>query len=138
MKTLEKVIIAIGSLDIGYFAWLVFNTLSAESGELAMLWSSLAVFGLPFPEVQFAAIILFYLSILVCGFALVFRWRKVAWLNYVQLPLRLIFVVPTLYPLFFLFAKLNIELGFFMSLALLGAIEIRRVVIVYRWRTHTT
>ena len=101
LKLIEKTIIAIGALDIGYIAWIVFNSFTSEQGRLSMLWDSLVAFGLPLPELQFGAIILFYASILICGFALVFRRKQLAWLNYVQFPVRLLLVVPTLYPVFF-------------------------------------
>lgn len=136
LKIIEKTIVAIGALDISYIAWIVFNSLSIDQGQLSMLWDSLISFGLPLPELQFGAIIMFYASILICGFALVLRRKQFAWLNYAQFPIRLLLVVPTLYPVFLILAKSGVELSLVLSVALLGIIEVGRVAIVYRWRSH--
>lgn len=138
LRILEKTIIAIGALDIGYIAWIVFNSTASEVGLLAALWAGLVSFGLPFPELQFGVVVVFYASIFVCGVSLVLRRKQLAWLNYANLPFRLLLVVPTLYPVFFILAKLGIELGVVLSMAALGTTELGRVVIVFRWRPHAT
>ena len=134
LKTADTTIIAIGALDVGYIAWIVVNSISSEQSQLSSLWDNLISFGLPYPAIQFSAIITFYASILICGLSLIFRYGKLAWLNYVQLPLRLMMVIPSLYPIFFLLAKLDIELGFVISITILCITEIGRTAIIYRWR----
>jgi hypothetical protein len=138
LKLIDKTIIAIGVLDVGYVAWIVVRSFSSDTSQFSLLWQSIVAFGLPFPQLQFGAIVFFYASILVCGLALVFRRKKLAWLNYVQFPVRVVLVVPTLYPIFYVLSQLNVELGFLVTILLLSIVELGRVVIVYRWRQYAT
>jgi hypothetical protein len=138
VKAIDKTIIAIGGLDLGYIAWFLWNTFTSETRQLSTVWEGLVTFGLPFPQLQFGAIVLFYVSILVCGLAMVSRCKKLAWLNYAQFPVRLLVVVPTLYPVFFLLSKFNVELSFVATMLVLGIIELGRVAVVYRWCQSAT
>jgi len=138
MKPIEKLIVSIGALDVGYIAWITFNSVISEVGQLSKLWESLVSFGVPYPELQFAAIIALYFSILVCGVSLVLRRKKLAWLNYAQFPVRVLMVVPTLYPVFYLLAQAGIELSFILSVLLLLTFELARVLAIFRWQRNAT
>ncbi len=138
MKLIDKVIISIGLLDVGYITWIGFNFITSDTESVAELFQSYVSFGLPFPELQFFVVNMFYLSFLVCGIFLLLRIKKKAWLNYVNMPLRLLIVVPTLYPIFIIFSKSIIELGVVFSLILIGITELARLVIVYRWQHSVT
>ena len=138
MKLIDKVIISIGLLDIGYIIWIGFNFITSETESVAELFQSYVAFGLPFPELQFFVVNMSYLSFLVCGIFLLLRIKKFAWLNYVNMPLRLLIVVPTLYPIFIILSKSSIELGVVFSLILIGVTELARLVIVYRWQHAVT
>jgi hypothetical protein len=138
LNILDKIIIGIGVLDVSYIAWIVVNSISGEPSHLWTLWNSITSYGLPFPALQFGAIIAVYASVLVCGLALIFRNRKLVWLNYVQFPLRLMLVIPSLYPVFYLLGKLGVQLGVGITIAILCIIEMGRVAFVFKWRQHAT
>ncbi len=131
MKSLERIIVGIGGLDLAYIAWVLVGAF--RHGGLNAAWQSTVSFGLAFPALQFAAILVVYLAILVCGFSLLLRRARLAWLNYLLFPLRVAFVVPTLFPLFAAFSASGIALPPLAGAALLAITETLRVVLVYRW-----
>lgn len=131
MVSLRQTIVAIGALDLAYVVWIALNLL-CNSG-LAGLWQSTVAFGLPFPELQVAAILAVYLAILVCGLAMLACRFTLAWLNYVLFPLRLLLVIPTLFPLFFSLSASGLVLHPGIAFALLFITEALRLILVYRW-----
>ena len=137
MKPIDKIVVAIGVLDIGYVLWLATNYFPDQSNQTAGLYDSLVSFGLPYPELQFLALLAFYASILICGISLTINSYKLVWLNYAQFPIRVLLVAPTLYPVFYLLSKAGIELSIIISLSLLIITESGRIFIIYKW-SHIT
>jgi len=132
-KALDKIIIAIGALDVGFIIWVVATDITSVPGQISSLWSSIVSFGLPYPEMQMTAYVVFYLLVLLCGVSLLFKRKKLVWLNYVLFPFRLVLVVPTIYPLFYIFYKAGIELGVIASFVMLLVGEVVRIYVVYKW-----
>jgi hypothetical protein len=129
MTRLEQAIVAIGALDIAYVSWVAWGV-SVGSGAYGF-WQSLNSFGLPYPWLQATAVTGVYFAILVVGVLLVLRRDRFSWLNYVLLPIRVLAVLPTLFPVFIALRQLNIHpVG---MLALLAATEVLRALLVYRW-----
>ena len=124
-------------LDIGYILWLAINYFTDPSNKTAGLYDSFISFGLPYPELQFTALLAFYISILICGISLTMGSYKLVWLNYAQFPIRLLLVVPTLYPVFYLLSKAGINLSIILTLSLLLIMELSRIFIIYKW-SHIT
>lgn len=137
MKPINKIVVAIGVLDIGYILWLATNYFTDPSNQTAGLYDSLVSFGLPYPELQFSALLAFYASILLCGISLTLNSYKLVWLNYAQFPIRVLLVAPTLYPVFYLLSKAGVELNIILSLSLLIGMELGRIYIIYKW-SHIT
>ena len=131
MKSLERIIVSIGALDLAYIAWIAVGTLGGSG--LNSVWQSTVAFGLPLPGLQFAAIVAVYLAILVCGFGLVFRCSSIVWLNYLLFPLRVALVLPTLFPFFAAISAGGAKLHPLAVFALLVFSEMLRIIIVHRW-----
>ena len=127
MKPLDRIIIAIGLLDLAYVAWVAVGVVNG-AGATAV-WQSVVAFGLPLPSIQVGGILTLYVFITVCGLALVLRRVALAWLNYVLFPLRVLLVLPTLFPLVAVIAAKSSSIAF----VLLALTELIRVVLVYRW-----
>ena len=134
MRPLERTIIAIGALDLAYVVWVALGTTSGSG--LTVLWQSTVAFGLPFPSLQVAGILVAYLAIFTCGLAMLFRRAALAWLNYVLFPLRLLLVLPTLFPLFVALSSIGVAFHPGIAFALLAVTETLRVTLVYRWSRH--
>ncbi|MFD0739651.1 hypothetical protein ACFQZQ_10210 [Lysobacter koreensis] len=136
MKSLERIIVVIGALDLAYIAWVLVGTL--RGAGFSAIWQSTVAFGLPFPALQVGAVAAIYLAILACGLALLLRRRRLAWLNYWLLPLRVALVLPTLFPLFAAMSAIGIASNPWAVFALLAITELFRVVLVYRWSRAET
>ncbi len=136
MTSLQRSIIAIGALDLGYVAWSALGALGGVAP--ASLWQSAVAFGLPNASLQVAVILAIYLTILVCGVALLFQRATLAWLNYVLFPLRVLLVLPTLFPLFVGLSAIGVTLPPALVLTFLAVTEALRVIVVRRWSRRTT
>lgn len=131
MTTLERTMMALGALDLAYVAWVAFGTFSGS--WLPDFWQSTVAFGLPHPFWQVAAIALIYFAIFACGLVLLFRRVALAWLSYVLFPLRVLLVLPTLFPLFVVVAAAGAALHPGIAFALLAGTETIRFILVHRW-----
>ena len=127
---------AIGVLDIGYIAWVARKYL-IQSDIQASLYDNFGVFGLPYPQLQIVALLVFYASIFICGACMVFNINKLSWLNYVQFPVRVLLVVPSFYPVFYLLSITNLMPSVVVMFILLVFTEITRLLVVYKWQ-HIT
>ena len=136
LNSLEKPIIALGILDITFILWVLYDQATNEINQFSQVWENLISFGLPFPMIQFSMILLFYVSIFVSGISLVIRNANLVWINYFQFPFRIVLVVPTLYPIFYLFSQLNIDIGVFSAFIIISFFEIGRVVFVFKWSKY--
>ena len=136
MTSLQRTVVAIGALDLAYVAWVGVGTLGGSG--LTSLWQGIIAFGLPRPSLQAAGILVIYLTIFACGLALLFRRAALAWLNYVLFPLRVIFALPTLFPLFAGLSAIGVALHPVIAFALLVVIEALRVILVRRWSRNTS
>ena len=79
-----------------------------------------------------------YLAIFACGLGLLFQRASLAWLNYVLFPLRVLFVLPTLFPLFAGLSAGGVTLHPGIAFALLAATELLRVILIRRWSRSTS
>jgi hypothetical protein len=136
MTSLRRTIVAIGALDLAYVAWSAVGALGGAG--LTTLWQSTVAFGLPHASLQVAVILAIYLTILVCGLALLFQRATLAWLNYVLFPLRVLWALPTLFPLFVGLSAMGVTLPPAIALAFLAVTEALRVIIVRKWSRRTT
>lgn len=136
MTVLRKSVIGLGTLDLAYVAWIVFGTIN-NSG-LSSLWQSNAAFGLSWPGLQLAATLTMYLAIAFCGITLVLQRPEFAWVNYVLFPFRVLFVLPTTFPVIVGLAAAGIELHPGATFTLVAATELFRVVLVRSWSRSTS
>lgn len=130
------IVAGIGVLDIGYVAWISSNYF-LQADSWVSLYESFVSFGLPYPQLQIAALIIFYASILICGICMVFNFNKLLWLNYAQFPIRVLLVIPSFYPAFYLLSITNLISSVVVMFILLVITEIARVLVVYKWQ-HIT
>ena len=135
MRSIERIIVILGVLDLAYVGWVVINTMAGPQFNAA--WQSTVTFGLPLPALQSALVFATYLAILICGLSLLLRRTSLVWLNYLLFPLRVIFVLPTAFPLFIGLSAIGIKLHPGVIFALILASEVLRVFIVYRWSRVT-
>ena len=131
MKFIERIIVTLGALDLAYVGWVILNTLAGPGFNTA--WQSTVTFGLPLPALQFVFVLATYLAIFVCGVNLLLRKSSLVWLNYLLFPLRIIFVLPTFFPLFIGIAALGIKLHPGVIFSLILVTEILRLFWVYSW-----
>ena len=136
MTSLQRTVVAIGALDLVYVAWVAMGMLGGSG--LASLWQSTVAFGLPHPALQVAGILVIYLAIFVCGLGLLFRRAALAWLNYVLFPLRVFFVLPTLFLLFAGLSASGMTLHPGIAFVFLVVTETLRVTLVLRWSRSTS
>ncbi|HEU0152715.1 MAG TPA: hypothetical protein VFQ84_05150 [Arenimonas sp.] len=129
MRNLDRAVTAIGALDLAHVAWVVAGTLLGAG--FSSIWQGISSFGLPLPWLQAAALLAVYLAILACGFSLLLRRTALVWLNYVLFPLRVLFALPTLFPLFIALGRLNMDP--WITFLLLAATETARIILVRKW-----
>jgi|GEM_PF-1227188 len=149
MKSIEKLIIVWGILDLAAIAWYVcrkfFDGQIPFYSDFASANAISVSFGAPMP-IQIASIsIFFYISLLFSGYFLMKRHKFGAIISYIQCPFRLLSIIPI--SIFFLtwpikhvfgIPPINKELSFihpsiiaFISLVLLS--EIIKTTTVIRW-----
>jgi len=134
LSGLEKTIVAIGVLDVAYIVWVVLSSILNLPGALPEIWQNLHASEAQSPMVMMLAIILFNMSLFICGAAMLIRNKNFVLLNYLHLPFRLLMGVPTLYPLFAVISWLNIELSATAILASMLFMEAFRVALVKKWQ----
>jgi hypothetical protein len=136
-KTLLKpAVILVGTLDLAYVAWVVVG--SMQGSGLADLWQTALAFGLPHPSLQAAAAVILHVAIVSCGLALIFQRPRLAWLNYVLFPFRVLLVLPTFFPLFWAVSSSASVLPPVIPVAALVLTEAFRVILIYRWSRHAS
>jgi hypothetical protein len=133
MKNSDSVATALGVVDISYVVWTIFGTIRIGATARSMS-QNVANIGLPFPTLIVAIVFLVYLLMVACGLALVFRRRRLAWLNYVLLPFRIGFVLPTIYPVIALLVAVGVVLPRPATYVAIVLTEILRCVFIYFWR----
>jgi hypothetical protein len=133
MKITDRVAIALGVVDIGYVAWTIFGTVRIGATAHSMS-QNVANLGLPFPGLVVAIVFLVYLLMFACGIALIFRRRRLAWLNYVLLPFRVGLVLPTLYPVIALLVAVGVDLPPLATYIGIVVTEVVRCVFIYFWQ----
>ena len=131
MAALERLIVGFGVLDLAYVAWVAVGLLTGPG--IADHWQSILAFGLPYPALQAAAIAGVYFAILASGLGLLLRRPSFAWLSYALFPCRVLFALPTLFPLFVALHAAGTFLPTGMVFALLVATELARVIVVRIW-----
>ena len=131
MTALERLIVGFGVLDLAYVAWVAAGLLTGLG--IGAHWQSILAFGLPYPALQAAAIAGVYFAILACGLGLLLRRPSFAWLSYALFPCRVLFALPTLFPLFVALPAIGASLPTGMVFALLVATELARVIVVRIW-----
>jgi len=133
MKISDKIAVALGFVDMGYVAWTIFGTLRIGVTPHTMS-QNVANFGLPFPSLVVTIVLFVYLLMVACGLALIFRRRRLAWLNYVLLPFRISLVLPTLYPVIALLVAVGVALPPLATYVAMVTTEVARCVFIYFWR----
>ena len=133
MKITDRVAIALGVVDISYVAWTFFGTIRIGATPQSMS-QNVTNIGLPFPGLIVAIVFLVYLLMVACGLALIFRRRRLAWLNYVLLPFRVGLVLPTIYPVIALLVAVGVVLPRPAAYVAIVVTEILRCVFIYFWR----
>ena len=136
VTTLQRTTIACGALDVAYVAWIALGTLSGIGA--AGLWQSTVAFGLPYPALQIAGMLVPYIAILICGIALLLQRTSLAWLNYVLFPVRILVAAPTLFPLFVGMAASGVPFHPSIPITILVVTEALRVLLVHRWSRHVS
>ena len=118
--TLKMVFYFWAALDLFYIARFVWINL--EQGRIPVVGDIMAFYDI-FPAQGVYALLFFSLSLLlncsiiVSSFLLFTQWKSVHWLIYAQTPLRILFVIPSLSFLPWLFKTLTINIGAFLLLA---------------------
>jgi len=133
MKIADRIALALGVVDIGYVVWTIFGTVKIGATTHSMS-QNVANVGLPFPDLVVAIVFLVYLLMVVCGLALIFRRRRLAWLNYALFPFRVGLVLPTLYPVIALLVAIGVVLPPLATYITIVVTEIGRCVFIYFWR----
>lgn len=65
--------------------------------------------------------------------ALILRYGPLAWLNYLLLPVRIVLVIPTLYPIFALLAALGCSMSLSIELKVLVLSELAPCLFIFWW-----
>jgi len=127
MKVSDRIAMSVGALDIAYVAW---TTFAIARGALGLESPNL---GAPFSEFEIVVNLCVYLVMAACGAALVQRCHSLSWLNYLLLPVRILLVIPTLYPVFALLTALGVVISIRHELVLLLLSEFVRCIFVFLW-----
>lgn len=125
MKVVDKIAVGLGILDIAYVVWISLR-IALGGGN----------FGLPFTHFEIVVNVVVYLTIAACGAALVLRYSPLVWLNYCLLPIRIVLVIPTLYPVFGLLAVLGFAISPSVELKILVLSELARCLFILWWRRN--
>lgn len=128
MKPLDNTMRAIGLLDIIYVLLVAVRPWLGTG--FPPLIRPEADYGLPDPQWLLVALLLFYLTVLPCGLGLLLRCRTGAWLNWLLYPLRIVLVMPTLFPVTALLDYMGMARS---AVIVLLAGESLRIFLVQRW-----
>ena len=128
---MDRIALTLGVLDVVIVVWSLFSLLVLVGWY--QLWLNHINFGSAYPKVWAGLEVMAGALILVPGVIMLLRKKSLAWVNYLFAPLRLVFLAPTVFPLYVLLGSLGIRLPIVLAIGLTVSAEVARCYFVYLW-----